>query len=152
MIKIEDNNHFLVGPKGSLCVKSDDEITLKLAMLFEAECEGNSRSQTANKFGYTRQRYYQILNRYLQGGAEFLKSERPGPRTNYRKTDEVIRQIIRYRFLDPKMSSEVISQRLKQCGYQIGIRSVEQVISDYGLQKKTLLVSPQKRDKDRDAS
>ncbi len=138
MINIHQGVPFLFGPKGSLTVKEDDEITLKLAMLFEGHCEGLGPVQAAEKFGYTRQRYYQILHQFMDLGAEGLKSLKPGPKGNYRRTDEVVRQIIRYRFLDPAMTPEVIAQKLNQNGYFIAIRSVERVISGYGLQKKTL--------------
>jgi len=137
MIKMDSGRLFLSGPKGSISLKQDDEITLKLGMLFEGECEGIGRTKTAEKFGYTRQRYYQILKQFKRRGAEVLKSQKQGPKGNYRRTDEVIRQIIRYRFLDPKISLEVIAQKLQQCGYPIAIRSVERVICEYGLQKKT---------------
>lgn len=153
MIEILDGVLSLFGPEGSLPVREDDEITLKLAMLFEGQCEGLGPVQAAQKFGYTRQRYYQILDQFKNHGAEGLKSLKPGPKGNYRRTDEVIRQIIRYRFLDPAMVPEVIAQKLNQNGYSIAMRSVERVISAYGLQKKTPSLSPRKRsDRDRDPS
>ena len=141
MIKIESDGKFLVGPHGSLQIREDDEVTLRLGMLFEGECEGHGRTKTAKKYGYTRQRYHQLLQKFKQEGAEGLKHHKRGPKGNYRRTDEVVRQIILYRFLDPTMSPEVIAQKLTQCGYQIAIRSVERVISEYGLQKKTSPVS-----------
>ena len=137
MIEIHEGIPSLSGPKGSLPVREDDEITLKLAMLFEGQCEGLGPVKAGQKFGYTRQRYYQILRQFMDQGAEGLKSHKTGPKRNYRRTDEVVRQIIRYRFLDPSMSPEVIAQKLNQNGYLIAIRSVERVISEYGLQKKT---------------
>lgn len=149
MIEIHKDTLALLGPKGSIPVKEEDEITLKLAMLFEGQCEGLGPTKAADKFGYTRQRYYQILRDFLDKGAEGLKSIKPGPKGNYRRTDEVIRQIIRYRFLDPKISPEIIAQKLNQNGYPIAIRSVERVISEYGLQKKTSsFSSPQRADTD----
>ena len=145
MIEIHKGIPSLYGPKGSLPVKEDDQITIKLAMLFEGQCEGLGPTKAAEKFGYTRQRYYQILNQFMDQGAEGLKGLKPGPKGNYRRTDAVIRQIIRYRFLDPHMSPEVIAQKLNQNGYLIAIRSVERVVSEYGLQKKTPSVSSRKR-------
>lgn len=144
MIKIDSEGLFLSGSHGTIPLKKDDEITLKLAMLFEGECEGIGPTKAAEKYGYTRQRYHQLLQQFKRGGAETLKSQKTGPKGNYRRTDEVVRQIIRHRFLDPKISSEVIAQKLVQCGYLISIRSVERVISEYGLQKKTSLVSSRK--------
>jgi len=137
MIQIHKGIPSLSGPKGSLPMREDDEITLKLAMLFEGQCEGLGPTKACEKFGYTRQRYYQILGQFLNHGAEGLKNLQPGPKGNYRRTQEVVRQIIRYRFLDSNLSPEVIAQKLNQNGYPIAIRSVERVISEYGLQKKT---------------
>jgi transposase len=141
MIEIHKSTLSLLGPKGSIPVRENDEITLKLAMLFEGQCEGLGPIKAAEKFGFTRQRYYQLLRQFMDKGAEGLKSLKPGPKGNYRRTDEVVRQVIRYRFLDPKMSPEVIAQKLNQNGFPIAIRSVERVVSEYGLQKKTSYVS-----------
>lgn len=149
MIEIKNGVLSLEGPKGSIPVKEDDEITLKLAMLFEGECEGLGSAKAAEKFGYTRQRYYQVLRQFLENGAKGLKGSKRGPKGNYRRTYEVVRQIIRYKFLDPKMSPDGIAQKLNQHGFPIAIRSVERVISDYGLQKKTPFVpAPDRADSD----
>ena len=137
MIELLNQGGILTGPCGVISVKDDDEVTLKLAMLFEGECEGQGPTQCAQKFGYTRQRYHQPLNQFFKEGAQGLKSQKRGPKGNYRRTDEVLRQIIRYRFLDPEISSEVIAQKLIQTGQPISQRSVERVIGEYGLQKKT---------------
>lgn len=153
MILIEKGNFSLLGPNGSIPVKEEDEITLKLAMLFEGQCEGLGSAKASEKLGFTRQRYYQILNQFLNQGADGLKSIKRGPKGHYRRTDEVIRQVIRYRFLDPNMSPEVIAQRLNQNGFTIATRSVERVIFEYGLQKKTPSFSPRENtDIDRNSS
>jgi hypothetical protein len=140
MLRI-DGTLRLEGPHGVLPVLEDDEITLKLAMLFEGECEGLGPIAAARKFGFSKQRYFQLRHDYLQKGASALHSNRRGPKTNYRRTDEIVRQIIRFRFLDPDASPEVIGQKLRQTGGSISTRSVERVIEAYGLQKKTLRVS-----------
>ena len=136
MIQIDNDRSWLAGPKGSIPLKDDDEITWKLAMLFEGQCEGLGPSKAAEKFGLTRQRYYQVLQKFKQNGAKALLSAKRGPKRNYRRSDEVVRQVIRHRFLDPQISPEVIAQKLVQCGFPISTRSVERVISEYGLQKK----------------
>lgn len=139
MIKFNDqDNPLLSGPAGSLLVLPEDEITLKLAMLFEGHCEGLGPTQAATKFGYTKGRYFQLLHLYEQQGALALRSKTTGPKSNYRRTDQIIRQVIRHRFLDPETSAEVIAQKLRQTQHAISIRSVERIIADYGLQKKTL--------------
>jgi transposase len=139
MIEFKDQQIVLIGPQGLIPVREDDEITIKLAMLFEGECQGQSRTQCAEKFHYSRQRYHQLLKQFLKEGALGLQSQKRGPKGNYRRTDQVVRQIIRFRFLDPELSAEVIAQKLIQSGQPIAARSVERVISDFGLQKKSCI-------------
>jgi hypothetical protein len=137
--------HIVRGPGGTLPVREDDEIARKLLMLVEGECEGTGPLKAAIKFGYSKQRYFQLRAVYRRSGALGLRSHKRGPKTNYRRTDEVIRQVIRHRFLDGEASPEVIAQKLRQCGWPISNRSVARVIADYGLQKKTPQVPPRRR-------
>lgn len=137
MLSIEGEQRILHGPAGTLSVPTDDEITFKLAMLFEGQCEGLGASAAAKKFGYSKQRYYQLLKALREDGAMSLKSAKRGPKRNYRRTGEVVRQVIRHRFLDAHASPEVIAQKLNQRGWPISIRSVQRVIEEFGLQKKT---------------
>jgi transposase len=137
MARFDLENLALVGEGGLLPVQADDEITRKLLMLIEGECEGLGPSQAAHKFGFSRQRYFQLRAAFAEHGALALQSQKRGPKTRYRRTAEVIRQVIRYRFLDPEASGEVIAQKLTQSGWTISIRSVQRVIEEFGLQKKT---------------
>jgi hypothetical protein len=145
MVQLNRKNGLLVGQGGSLAVREDDEVARKLAMLLEGECEGLGPIRAAEKYGYTKQRYFQIRQIFLNDGAAALASRRRGPKTNYRRTSDIVRQIIRYRFLDPWVSPEVIGQKLRQLGVAISTRSVERVVADYGLQKKTPQITARKR-------
>jgi len=42
-------------------------------------------------------------------GALGLQNLPRGPKTNYRRTDELLRQVIRYRFLDPEASAALMA-------------------------------------------
>jgi hypothetical protein len=137
------NQHQLVGDAGSLTVPQDDEITRKLVMLIEGECDGLGPNRAAAKFGLSKQRYFQLRAAFLEQGALALLSHKRGPKTHYRRSAEVVRQVIRHRFLDPDASAEVIAQKLCQSGWTISIRSVHRVLADFGLQKKTLPMPPQ---------
>jgi len=138
-----DSGQF-IGDQGSLNVADGDEITRKLAMLMEGECDLGP-IKAAEKYGYTKQRYFQLREVYLEQGAAALASKKRGPRSNYRRTSELQRQVIRHRFLDPLASIDVIAQKLRQTGMTISTRSVERVIADFGLQKKTLSMRPKAR-------
>ena len=58
----------IVGPRGELIVPTVDEITPRLLMLIEGECELGAAA-AAERHGLTRQRYYQVLNLFEQQGA-----------------------------------------------------------------------------------
>jgi len=126
------------GPGGILPVSDDDEVCRRLAMLVVGECQGQGATAAARQFHFSRPRYYQLLAAFQQEGALGLTLERRGPQTDYRRTEQVVRLVIRHRFLDPEASAEVIAQKLRQAGHPISQRSVERIIADYGLQKKTL--------------
>ena len=130
-----------VGPGGALPVPADDEVTRKIAMLIEGECAQSGPKRAAERFGFSRQRYFQLRAAYAQMGARGLVNQPPGPKRNYRRTQELVCQAIRHRFLDPDASSEVIAQKLRQTGFPISKRSVDRIFAEYGLQKKTLPVS-----------
>ena len=97
--------------------------------------------ESIRKYGYSEQRYYQLLKLFRKYGIEGLINHKRGPQSNSLRTEPVINRIIRYRFLDPQSSSQVIAQKLRQEGFRLSARSVERTIQEYGLQKKTLQIS-----------
>ena len=72
------------------------------------------------------------LKLFEENGALALQNQKRGPKTNYVRTDEVERQVIRQRFLDPDASADIIAQKLRQAGFAISTRSVERVIDPCG--------------------
>jgi len=131
-----------IGEGGALAVDPGDKVALRLAMLIEGECSRQPIEQVARKYGLSRPRYFQLRRQFLQKGALGLANEKRGPKTNYRRKDEVVCQAIRHRFLDPEASSAVIAQKLRQTGFTISKRSVDRIFADFGLQKKTLSTTP----------
>jgi hypothetical protein len=142
MLKISEDSLLLVGPAGQLPVPAPDLILVKLAMLYEGECEGAGPIAAAQKFGYSKQRYFQLRQALVKGGTPALQNQKRGPKTNYRRTDQVIQQVVRYRFLDADASAAVIGQKLRQTGQTVSTRSVERVVAQFGLQKKTPSLPP----------
>ena len=142
MISLELFNERIQSKSGSLPIAEDDEITRKLAMLIDGECGPDGIDRAAAKFGFSRQRYFQLRTLFLRKGGQALLSSKRGPKSNYRHTQELVCQVIRHRFLDPEASTEVIAQKLRQCNFRISKRTVDRVITQFGLQKKTLSVPP----------
>lgn len=129
-IKIESS-------RGSLVIDPSDTVLWKLSMIFEAMYNPEiTIEKIASKFGYQRETFYQILHELKTKGSKSLQDKHQGPKRNYKRTNQVTKQAIRLRFLDPEANSEVITQKLKQFGYKISQRSVERIIGEYGLQKK----------------
>lgn len=120
-----------------LNVQPNDTSSLKFFMLVEG-IFGQGVKKSIKKYGYTEQRYYQLLRVFKEIGMDALIDQKRGPKQKSVRTDQVIQQIIRMRFLDPDANSAVIAQKLNQQGIKISQRSVERTIGEYGLQKKTL--------------
>lgn len=138
MKKDEENKFSFDGLSGSLPICNDDVISKKLAMLIDVKCNNFKIKDAVKKYGYSKQRFFQILNNYKQEGSLGLRNRKRGPRNNSIRKQAVINQIIRYRFLDPGATVDVVVQKMNQTGIKISKRSVERTLTDFGLQKKTL--------------
>src|ERR1039458_3315419 len=141
-LQFDPETHQLTGPTGSLPISGSSDLASRFLMLVEGECLDDNVAAIAQKYGFCRQRYYQILHAFQQGGLPALHPQKTGPKSNYRRTDQAVRQILRYLFLDPEASPEVVAQKLRQTHFQISLRSVQRVIADYGLQKKLYRLNP----------
>lgn len=149
MLQFNPDKMEFVGPGGTLAIGPDDEIARKLVMLIEGQCLGLGGAAAAKKHGYCKQRYSQLLAAFGREGTTALQSAPRGPKRNYRRTDEIVRQVIRHRFLHPDATVEVIAQKLRQSGFTISNRSVRRTIDDIGLQKKTLRMPARRAGADR---
>ena len=145
MDKTDIGNFLLKGLTGSLIIFADDEVARKLAMLIEGKCMGLGPNKAAEKYGYTKQRFFQLFAAFQKEGSAALMSKKKGPQKNYVRTENAVSQVIRHRFLDPDANAAVITQKMKQTGINISQRSVERIIAEHGLQKKTLSVSSPRR-------
>ena len=102
---------------------------------------GARAAKAAEKLDLSKQRYFQLLKLYREHGGG-LQGHKPGPKRDYVRTNEVVSQVIRQRFLDPDATVDVIAQKLRQAGFPVSVRSVVRDIEEYGLQKKTLPLPP----------
>lgn len=129
----------ITAPHGTLTIQADDQVALKLAMLFEGLHRSGPLEQVTAKYGYTREYFYELLERFNRQGSTGLRPRKTGPKTAHVRSQAVVKRIILHRFQDPEVSAAVIAQRLRQQGYPVTIRSIERTITEYGLQKKTLI-------------
>ena len=75
MAQFDLEKQALVGAGGLLSIRADDEITRKLSMLIEGECEGLGPLEAARKFGFSKQRYFQLRAAFTEQGAQALQSQ-----------------------------------------------------------------------------
>ena len=118
-------------------IDQNDSLGKKLAMLIEGHCTIGVKD-AIKKYGYTEQRYYQLLKKYHESGSLALVDKKTGSDKQPVRTKEVTNQIIRLRFLDPLADTAVIVQKLNQIGYRVSKRSVERTLTEFGLQKKRM--------------
>lgn len=124
----------------TLKINPKDTTAWKFMMLIDAATSKNETiEQISHRYGYTREHFYVIKKKYEDNGSQALSDKPKGPKCNYKRTDEIEKQIIRHRFLDPDANSEVIAQKMNQTGHEISQRSVERTINEYGLQKKSYI-------------
>lgn len=120
-----------------LHIQNNDLASKKFLMLIEGTTSLGPK-KAAEKYGYSDQRYFQLLRAFKARGYEALINRKPGPRQKSVRTESVENLIIRYKFLDENQSAAVIAQRLNQKGYKISASSVQRTIEKFGLQKKAL--------------
>jgi len=125
-------------------IDENDRLSVKLAMLIEGHSTIGVH-EAIKKYGYTEQRYYQLLDKYQKDGSQGLIDKKTGSDKKPVRTKEVVNQIIRLRFLDPIASAAVLAQKLTQTGYKVSKRSVERTITEFGL-KKNACSEPKKRE------
>jgi transposase len=128
-------------------IRENDKTAIKFAMLIEGHLY--NVKEACSKYGYTEQRYYQILNKYNTQGLGGLIDKKRGSNKRPVRTDMTVNQIIRLRFLDPLASADILAQKMCQMGYKVSKRSVERTITEYGLKKNSLLQSGKRTGKRR---
>ena len=119
----------------TLHLRQDDLASKKMLMLVEG-VSGLGPKKAAQKYGYSEQRYHQLLKAFKAKGSLALINKKPGPKTKSVRTELAKNLVIRYKFLDPAQSAEVIAQKLRQEGHKISRSSVRRVLAEYGLEKK----------------
>jgi hypothetical protein len=144
-LQFDPASNQLTGPAGSLAVAPEDALARRFLMILEGQCLQENIVTVVEKYGLCRQRYYQLLKAFQHGGLPALQPKKTGPKSNYRRTEQVVRQVLRYIFLDTDASTEVVVQKLRQTHFAISLRSVRRIIADYGLQKKTLRTQPRQK-------
>jgi transposase len=130
-------NSFDKTQSGSIPLKENDDLTKKLFMLFEYYNTDITVKDIVKKYKISRAGFYVIKNLFEKRGSAGLIKKKTGPKHNYVRTESIKNLVIRLKYLDPYLSGAVIAQKLNQQGHKISIKSVERIISELKLVKKT---------------
>ncbi|MCB9298382.1 MAG: helix-turn-helix domain-containing protein [Lewinellaceae bacterium] len=82
----------------TLNLREDDLAGKKLLMLAEG-ASGLGPKEAAQRYGYSEQRYHQLLKAFKAEGSQALVNKKPGPKTKPVRTEPVKNLVIRYKFL-----------------------------------------------------
>jgi transposase len=121
------------GPAGSLPVLETDEIAEDLAMLIEGETSGRDLDEVVVEFGRSHSTYYEKLQRYRERGIEGLLPRKSGPREPWKLTLGTAAKIVRLRMQNPQRTAQSIAEAVSRDGLPLSERSVERVLSLFGL-------------------
>ena len=80
MAQFDLEKQALVGAGGLLAVRADDEITRKLAMLIEGECEGLGPSRPPRSSASASNATFNCERPFAEQGAQALRSQKRGPK------------------------------------------------------------------------
>ena len=112
-----------------------DLVQVKYEMLRRVHHEGQSVTQAAAAFGFSRPSFYQAQQTFEVGGLPGLCPQRPGPRRAHKLTPEVVAFLEQVLAETPWLGARDLARRVQECfGVSVHPRSVERSLA--GRQKK----------------
>jgi transposase len=115
---------------------SRDLVQVKYEMLRRVEQDGQSVSQAAAVFGFSRPAFYQIQAEFAQAGIAGLLPRKRGPRGGHKLTGEVLRFIDEIRHDgEAETTAAVLARIQERFGIRVHRRSLERALRRRG--KKT---------------
>jgi len=115
----------------------EDKAQVKYEMLRRREFEGDRLQKTCAEFGFTRESYRHILERFRAEGMGGLFDRKRGRREPLKVTDEVRSFVRSEHARDPSLNPEELGRRCgRETGVPISRRTIYRVLAQAGGQKK----------------
>jgi transposase len=109
---------------------SRDLVQVKYEMLRRVRQEGQSVSQVAAAFGFSRPSFYQTQAQFEQDGLPGLVRQRPGPKRAHKLSEPVVDLLEAVLAQDATLNSKQLTQHLEgQLGLRVHPRSVERALA-----------------------
>lgn len=107
-----------------------DTVQVKYEMLRRVRQEGESVSQAAAAFGFSRPSFYQAQALFEEAGLAGLMPQRPGPKRAHKLSEEVVDGLEEARAESPTLSSAQLAALLEErFGLRVHRRSVERALA-----------------------
>ena len=107
-----------------------DLVLVKYEMLRRVRIEGQSVSQAARAFGFSRVAFYQAMSAFREQGLPGLLPKRRGPKHGHKLTGSVLEFIDRKRAADSKLRASDLAVMIRQqLGLSVHPRSIERALA-----------------------
>jgi transposase len=106
-----------------------DLVQVKYEMVRRVEADGQSVTQTAASFGFSRPAFYAAQAALSRGGLPALVRQRPGPRRRHKLRPEIVDALRQARAAEPMLLSSELAERVRaQFGVRVHRRTIERVL------------------------
>jgi len=117
----------------------EDKVQVKYEMLRHREVEAGGLVESCRQFGFTRESYRHIRERFLTEGMPGLFERKRGRRGALKVKDEVRAFVLNERVREPALSPEEVSRRcFQQTGVKISRRTIYRIWVQREADKKKL--------------
>jgi len=107
-----------------------DLVQVKYEMLRQVRVDGQTVTETAAAFGFSRPAYYQAQVAFEQDGLPGLVPKRPGPRHAHKLSEAVMQFIDQQRAKDRTLRAPELANMIrKRLGISVHPRSIERALS-----------------------
>ena len=107
-----------------------DMVLVKYEMLRRVRIEGQSVTQAARAFGFSRVAFYQAMAAFRDQGLPGLLPKRRGPKHAHKLTDSVLEFIDQKRAADSNLRTPALAAMIReQLGLSVHPRSIERAVT-----------------------
>jgi len=107
-----------------------DLVQVKYEMLRRVQSEGQSVTQAAAAFGFSRPSFYQALSAFDQGGLGALIPQKRGPKAAHKLTAEVLRFVREQQAADPGLRAPALARLIaRHFDVLVHPRSIERALA-----------------------
>lgn len=119
-----------------------DLVQVKYEMLRQVCEDGQSVTESAQRFGLSRFSWYQAQQAYERGGLPALCKQKPGPKRRHKFTAPVIAALLEAMADNPRIATaELLAMLEERFSLNVHRRTLERVLKEVQGQKKTTVNS-----------